>query len=159
MTSVKWLARIEAIRGQFDGYQMIGSYRYAQSADDPGEPVTLQKVRALMIPPGIPDFFTRTRLVEAGTVRLMGRAWAGRAAVIGVEVSVDGGETWASAALGKPIGEYAWCEWSCEWQAKPGAYTLCVRARDSTGNLQPDALWNYQGMGNNMVQRVEVIVE
>jgi hypothetical protein len=34
-----------------------------------------------------------------------------------------------------------------------------VRARDSAGNVQPDAFWNYQGMGNNMVQQVEVIVE
>ena len=159
MTSVKWLARIEAIRGHFDGYQMTGSYRYAQSADDPGEAVTLQKVRALMVPPGIPDFFTRTRLVEAGTVRLMGRTWAGRVAVAGVEVSLDGGETWASATLGKPVGQYAWCEWSYEWQAKRGAHTLSVRARDSAGNAQPDVVWNYQGMGNNMVQEVEVIVE
>jgi DMSO/TMAO reductase YedYZ molybdopterin-dependent catalytic subunit len=159
MTSVKWLARIEAIRGPFEGYQMTGSYRYSQSLDDPGEPVTLQKVRALMIPPGIPDFFTRTRLVEAGSVRLTGRAWAGRMAIAGVEVSIDGGGRWAAAALGKPVGEFAWCEWTYDWQAKPGTHTLCVRARDSAGNVQPDAFWNYQGMGNNMVQRVEVIVE
>ena len=159
MTSVKWLCRIEAIQGQFGGYQMTGSYRYAQSMDDPGEPVTLQRVRALMVPPGIPDFFTRTRLVEAGSVRLTGRAWAGRLAVAGIEVSTDGGKVWAEATLGKPVGRYAWCEWSYEWQAEPGTYVLCVRARDGAGNVQPDALWNYQGMGNNMVQRVDVVVE
>ena len=159
MTSVKWLCRIEAIRGSFEGYQMTGSYRYSQSVDDPGEAVTLQRVRALMVPPGIPDFFTRTRLVEAGAVRLTGRAWAGRLAVAGVEVSTDGGETWAEATLGKRVGQYAWCEWSYEWQAAPGTYALCVRARDSAGNAQPDAVWNYQGMGNNMVQQVEVVVE
>jgi DMSO/TMAO reductase YedYZ molybdopterin-dependent catalytic subunit len=159
MTSVKWLARIEAIRGTFEGYQMTGSYRYAQSIDDVGEPVTLQKVRALMAPPGIPDFFTRTRLVDAGAVRLTGRAWAGRLTVSGVDVSTDGGETWAEAALGKPLGRYAWCEWSFDWQATPGTHVLCVRARDSGGNAQPDTLWNYQGMGNNMVQRVDVLVE
>jgi DMSO/TMAO reductase YedYZ molybdopterin-dependent catalytic subunit len=159
MTSVKWLARIEAIRGPFEGYQMTGSYRYAQSLDDPGEPVTLQRVRALMVPPGIPDFVTRTRLVEAGSARLTGRAWAGRPAVASVEVSTDGGKAWATAELGKPLGPFAWCEWSYEWQAKPGRHTLCVRARDSVGEVQPDAVWNYQGMGNNMVQRVDVIVE
>jgi sulfane dehydrogenase subunit SoxC len=159
MTSVKWLARIEAIRGQFEGYQMTGSYRYAESLDDPGEPVTLQRVRALMVPPGIPDFATRTRLVEAGSTRLTGRAWAGRLAVASVEVSTDGGKAWAIAGLGKPLGRFAWCEWSYDWQAKPGRHTLCVRARDSAGEGQPDAFWNYQGMGNNMVQRVDVIVE
>jgi DMSO/TMAO reductase YedYZ molybdopterin-dependent catalytic subunit len=159
MTSVKWLSRIEAISGQFDGYQMTGSYRYAQSEADLGEPVTLQKVRALMVPPGIPDFFTRTRLVEAGLVRLTGRSWAGRLAVAGVEVSADGGGTWAETSLGKAVGPFAWCEWSYDWHAKPGTHTLCVQARDSAGNVQPEAVWNYQGMGNNMVQRVEVIVE
>jgi DMSO/TMAO reductase YedYZ molybdopterin-dependent catalytic subunit len=159
MTSVKWLARIEAIRGQFEGYQMTGSYRYAQSLDDPGDPVTLQRVRALMIPPGIPDFMTRMRVVPAGPNRLSGRAWAGRQAVAGVEVSTDGGQTWAAAELGKPLGQFAWCEWSYDWQAAPGRHTLCVRARDSEGNVQPDTVWNYQGMGNNMVQRVDVIVE
>ncbi|TMF13338.1 MAG: hypothetical protein E6I38_01660 [Chloroflexi bacterium] len=68
MTSVKWLARIEAIQGPFEGYQMMGSYRYSNNADDAGEPVTLQKVRSLMVPPGIPDFATRVRLVDAGEV-------------------------------------------------------------------------------------------
>jgi sulfane dehydrogenase subunit SoxC len=159
MTSVKWLARIEAIRGPFEGYQMVGSYRYARSLEDPGEPVTLQRVRALMVPPGIPDFVTRVRVVEAGRVRLMGRAWAGRLAVAGVEVSTDGGEVWVPAEIRKAIGPFAWCDWSYDWQAGPGRHVLCVRARDSEGNVQPDTTWNYQGMGNNMVQRVEVIVE
>jgi DMSO/TMAO reductase YedYZ molybdopterin-dependent catalytic subunit len=160
MTSVKWLAGIEAIRGPFEGYQMVGSYRYSRSEDDPGEPVTLIRVRSLMIPPGIPDFATRVRLVEAGKVRLTGRAWAGRLDVSGVEVSSDGGETWAEAQLEKAVAPFAWRGWSYDWEAKAGRYMLCVRARDSAGNLQPvEQPWTYQGMGNNMVQRVEVIVE
>src|SRR5947199_4029913 len=64
MASVKWLDRIEAVAEPFQGYQMVRAYRYAQAADDPGEPVNAIRVRALMIPPGIPDFMTRTRLVE-----------------------------------------------------------------------------------------------
>jgi len=160
MTSVKWLTSIEAIRGPFEGYQMTGSYRYSRDADDPGEPVSLLKVRSLMVPPGIPDFVTRVRLVEAGTVTLTGRAWAGRLDVSGVEVSTNGGESWSAARLDEPIGRLAWRGWSYHWVAKPGAYTLCVRARDSEGDAQPvDQPWTYQGMGNNMVQRVDVVVE
>jgi len=160
MTSVKWLARIEAIRGPFEGYQMVGSYRYSQNADDLGEPVTLQKVRSLMVPPGIPDFITRIRLVEAGEVTLRGRAWAGRIEVAGVEVSADGGDSWSKASLEEPVGSVAWRGWRYVWPARPGRYQLCVRARDSEGNMQPfDQPWTYQGMGNNMVQRVDVIVE
>jgi DMSO/TMAO reductase YedYZ molybdopterin-dependent catalytic subunit len=160
MTSVKWLASIEAIEGPFEGYQMMGSYRYSKDGDDLGEPVTLQKVRSLMVPPGIPDFLTRVRLVDAGSVTLTGRAWAGRLQVAAVEVSTDGGQSWNKARLEDPVGTFAWRGWSCDWEARPGRYTLCVRARDSEGNVQPvEQPWTFQGMGNNMAQRVDVIVE
>ncbi len=66
MTSVKWLTSIEAVSEPFDGYQQAIAYHYKRDADDPGEPVTRLRVRALMIPPGIPDFFTRQRVAEAG---------------------------------------------------------------------------------------------
>lgn len=159
MTSVKWLDNIQVIEEPFQGYQMT-SYRYAQAADDPGLRVDLIRVRALMLPPGIPDFMTRTRLVEAGTVNLTGRAWAGRLSVSQVEVSEDGGATWGAAQMEEPVSDYAWRGWSYEWKARPGRYTPCVRATDSQGNTQPvDQPWNIQGMGNNMVHRVEVIVE
>ena len=100
MASVKWLSRIEAIDHQFDGYQQMRTYRYIQSADDVGDPVDLIRVRSLMVPPGVPDFLTRTRLVEAGTHRVEGRAWAGRLDVTRVEFSCDGGRTWTDADLG-----------------------------------------------------------
>ena len=160
MTSVKWLDRIELIREPFAGYQTAHQYRYAKDADDPGEPMTLMKVRALMIPPGIPDFMTRTRLVEAGTVTLTGRAWAGRLGVSRVEISVDGGSTWSETQLEEHVSKYAWRGWSFAWDAVPGRHTLCVRATDSEENVQPvDQPWNFQGMGNNTVQRVDVVVE
>ena len=164
MTSVKWLDRIEAIAKPFDGYQMSGTYRFSQTKNDPGEPVTLIRVRALMSPPGIPDFMTRTRLVEPGPVSITGRAWAGRQQVAGVEVSTDGGSTWDQASLDErgdgPVSPFAWRPWSFQWDARPGRYILLVRATDSQGNVQPVSQpWNFQGMGNNIAQRVEVLVE
>lgn len=159
MTSVKWLHRIDAVDAPFRGYQMAGSYRYASSAEDPGAPVSLIRVRALMVPPGIPDFATRMRLVEAGEVELTGRAWAGRHQVARVEVSADGGTTWGEARLGQPVSRFAWRSWTYPWKATPGRYALRVRASDSEGNTQPiEQVWSYQGMGNNMAQRVEVLV-
>ena len=44
----------------------------ATQEDDEGEPVTRIQPRALMVPPGIPDFFTRARTVAAGAVRARG---------------------------------------------------------------------------------------
>jgi DMSO/TMAO reductase YedYZ molybdopterin-dependent catalytic subunit len=159
MASVKWLDRIEVMAEPFQGYQMLRAYRYAQTADDPGEAVTLIRARALMIPPGIPDFLTRTRLVEAGSVTLAGKAWAGRLSVSRVEVSIDGGSTWSEAQLDAAMSPYAWRSWTHVWNARPGSPILCVRASDADGNMQPaDQKWNFGGYGNNGVQRVPVVV-
>jgi hypothetical protein len=160
MASVKWLNSIEAVREPFQGHQMTGAYRYSASSEDPGTPVDLIKVRALMVPPGIPDFLTRARLVEAGHVVLEGRAWAGRASISRVEVSVDGGGIWAAADLDAPASKYAWRGWKFAWHARPGKHTLCARATDEAGETQPEKPdWNRGGYGNNMVQRVEVLVD
>ena len=158
MASVKWLAGIEAIAQPFDGPQQQ-AYRYRQSEDDAGHPVDLIRVRSLILPPGVPDFLTRTRLAEAGVHRIAGRAWAGRLQVCRVEFSSDGGASWTDADLEQPVGEFAWRSWSARWHATPGEHVLCVRATDEAGNVQPAAqLWNYHGMGNNMLHRVDVLV-
>ena len=77
-----------------------------------------------------------------------------------VEVSQDGGATWRGAQLDDPFSPYAWRGWSLIWEARPGTYDLLVRATDTEGNTQPVTQpWNSKGLGNNMVQRVEVVVE
>ena len=67
MASVKWLTSIRVLTKPFDGFQQAVAYRYQQDANDAGTPVTWIKVRSLMVPPGVPDFFTRSRIVRAGT--------------------------------------------------------------------------------------------
>jgi DMSO/TMAO reductase YedYZ molybdopterin-dependent catalytic subunit len=157
MASVKWLAHIEAVDRPFDGYQQARTYRFKTDADDPGEPVSRIRVRALMTPPGMPDYFTRERLVDAGRVTLRGRAWGGKAPIGRVEVAVDG--AWSEATLEPPLGDWAWRAWSFDWQATPGEHALACRATDADGETQPmDAPWNYQGMGNNSIQTVAVTV-
>ena len=66
MTSVKWLTRITAVTEPFRGYQQAVAYRYQRDEEDPGEGVSRMRVRALMIPPGHPDFATRRRFVARG---------------------------------------------------------------------------------------------
>lgn len=160
MAHVKWLTRITAIGEPFTGFQNAVAYRYTTAPDDPGEPVTRIRPRALMEPPGHPDFMSRTRFLPTGTHRLAGRAWSGQAPVTRVEVSTDGGATWRDADLEPPLGPWAWRRWRAEWTVtEPGEYELLVRATDETGAVQPvDQPWNRQGMGNNMAQRVLVVV-
>jgi sulfane dehydrogenase subunit SoxC len=160
MTSVKWLARITLLDAPHAGYQMRHGYRYRQSEDEEGEPVTRIQLRSLMIPPGIPEFLTRSRVVRPGLCELQGRAWAGDAEIVGVDVSTDAGETWAEAELGDDsLGRWAWRSWRFVWDAEPGEYELCCRARDSAGRAQPlEPPWNVGGYANNAVQRVAVTV-
>jgi len=160
MTQVKWLVGITVTDAPFAGYQNAVAYRLKQEADDEGEPVTRILPRALVRPPGFPDFQTRSRVVERGTIALTGRAWSGWAPIAGVEVSVDGGATWHGARIGPQPDRYAWCSWTWSWDAREtGRYELCARATDQAGNVQPiDQIWNRQAMANNHVQRVVVFV-
>lgn len=91
MAHVKWLRAITVLDRSFRGYQQEQAYRISRDADDSGEPVTRMRPRALVIPPGFPDFMSRTRVVDTGPHVLQGRAWSGAAAVARVEVSTDGG--------------------------------------------------------------------
>lgn len=157
MASVKWLQSIEAVDEPFAGYQQAVAYQFQRTQEDAGEPVDRIQVRALMIPPGIPDFFTRHRLVDAGPVVLQGRAWSGAGPVTRVEVGVDG--AWAEAELGEPVGAHAWRPWRHSWVATPGAHVLSCRATDASGATQPiDPPWNVHGLSNNAVQQVPVTV-
>jgi DMSO/TMAO reductase YedYZ molybdopterin-dependent catalytic subunit len=159
MTHVKWLRSIEVVDAPFRGWQQELAYRFQTSEEDEGRPVTRMLPRSLMVPPGIPEFLTRHRLVAAGPCRLEGRAWSGQSPVERVEVSVDGGGAWADAVLENPIGDFAWRGWSFLWDAAPGEHVLCCRATDAGGNTQPlEPLWNLGGYCNNAVQRVRVVV-
>ena len=56
-----------------------------------------------------------------------------------VEVSDDGGRTWAEAKLtGEPV-RYAWRFWEHDWQTpgSPGRHVVMARATDSRGRTQP----------------------
>jgi sulfane dehydrogenase subunit SoxC len=160
MTHVKWLERITVLSEPFEGYQQAKQYRTKQSEEELGDPVTRMLPRSLLIPPGIPDFPDRRRFLAPGPSTLEGRAWSGHGPVTSVEVSVDGGRSWAEASLDAPTGEFAWRRWTYDWDALgPADYELCSRATDAGGNVQPtDPTWNYGGYVNNAVQRVLVTV-
>jgi hypothetical protein len=92
---------------------------------------------------------------------LQGRAWSGWAPVDGVQVSADGGRSWADAELEPQASRWAWRGWRYEWNADvPGEYVLCCRATDEAGHVQPDEpTWNVGGYSNNALQRVPVTVK
>ena len=157
MASVKWLERIEAIDRPFDGVQQALSYHFRTAAGESGVPCTRMRVNSLMVPPGIPDYYSRRRTVDAGAVGILGRAWSGDGEVKRVEFSVDG--AWQDAKLEASAGPHAWRRWGARWQAAPGQHELRCRATDAAGAIQPlEPPWDVTGFGNNAAQRVEVTV-
>ncbi|CAF1361113.1 unnamed protein product [Didymodactylos carnosus] len=116
-----------------------------------------------MIPPGVPDFFTRYRwLEETSTVELRGRAWAGGTTIVSAEVSTDDAVSWSPAQLDDaPVGKFAWIGWSFTWtNVTCGEYVLRTRAVDALGNTQPDddAAHDYYAMDVTKPQYVNVVV-
>ncbi|MEU5217189.1 sulfite oxidase [Streptomyces sp. NPDC020807] len=158
MAHVKWLHDITLTATPYTGFQQAVAYRLRQEPDDPGEAVTRIAPRALMIPPGFPDFMSRVRVVRPGPVPLAGRAWSGHGPVTRVEVSADDGTTWSDADVTRdPAHPWAWSAWRADWTAAPGPYRLTARATDAEGYVQPlTGPWNRGGFANNLVQHVEV---
>ena len=158
MQNVKWLTRITVLEQPFAGYQNAVGYRMYGADGVPGEPLTRMLPRSLMVPPGVPEFMTRERQLEPGAVTLTGRAWSGYGSIELVEVSTDGGSSFAAAVLGPPLGDHAWRGWSFDWDAAPGEHVLSSRATDSAGNTQPiEPPWNLKGYANNAVERIRVV--
>jgi DMSO/TMAO reductase YedYZ molybdopterin-dependent catalytic subunit len=159
MANVKWLAGVTLLEEPFDGYQNAVAYRLYGADGTPGDSVTRMLPRSLMVPPGVPDFISRDRHLEAGPTTLTGRAWSGYGAIERVEVSVDGGASFADAELDAPLGEAVWRGWRHAWNAQPGEHVLCSRATDSAGNAQPlSPPWNLKGYANNAVEHIPVVV-
>jgi DMSO/TMAO reductase YedYZ molybdopterin-dependent catalytic subunit len=159
MTNVKWLTRIALLEQPYQGYQNTVAYRMYGPDGEPGDPVTRMLPRSLMVPPGVPDFMSRERHLEPGPVALTGRAWSGYGPVERVDVSTDGGASFAAAELEEPLGDAAWRGWRFDWDASEGEHVLCSRATDAAGNSQPlEAPWNLKGYSNNAVERIAVVV-
>jgi len=159
MQNVKWLTRITVLEEPYTGFQNSVAYRIYDEDGEPGEPVTRMLPRSLMVPPGVPDFMTRTRHLDPGPTKLTGRAWSGKGSIEAVEVSTDGGATFNAAVLDPASGPSMWRGWSFTWDATPGEHVLSSRAMDSAGNMQPlDPPWNLKGYANNAVERITVQV-
>lgn len=159
MAHVKWLGGITPAAQPFEGHQQAVAYRLRTTEDEPGLPLGRIRVRSLMVPPGVPSFPERARVVGAGPVTLEGRAWSGSGAIERVEVSVDGCRTWADARLEPAPAPYAWQRWSLDWIASQGEHELACKATDTAGATQPmEVEPNLGGYANNAVHRLLVTV-
>jgi len=140
MASVKWLTRIVVTERPFDGFFQSLQYSYFERRNGLPTlvPVTEMQVKAEIARPAMDE------AVQANTsYRMHGAAWTGGSDVTKVEVSKNGGLTWAAARLvdnssnGRVVD--AWRLWEYDWHtpSRPGRYTVMARATDARGRVQP----------------------
>ena len=155
VASVKWLTEIEVIDSVFAGHYQGDKYWYEWERDGQvvREPVTLQRVRALITEP------QPTEDVPRGELAIRGVAWSGAAPIARVEVSVGAGD-WQEARLVGERNRSSWQWWELISRVElAGPVTLRARATDFADRVQPErAEWNHLGYGNNSIQQVPIRV-
>jgi DMSO/TMAO reductase YedYZ molybdopterin-dependent catalytic subunit len=134
MASVKWLTRIIVLDKPHAGFWQTFDYSVWERKEGLPQlvPVTAIQPKAVIVDPGA------GAVLKAGQeYAITGFAWAGENAVAKVEVSTDGGKTWA-AADGK-ADAFRVGRWTAKLPPRPaGPLKLLARATDNDGNTQPD---------------------
>jgi DMSO/TMAO reductase YedYZ molybdopterin-dependent catalytic subunit len=142
VSATKWLAELELTR--FDAFEAFWIPRgWAARA-----PILTQSRI------DVPAFGAT---VPSGRTPIAGVAWAPDRGIRAVEVNVDGAG-WTAARISTPISSATWVQWLYQWDAKPGAHTIEVRATDGTGDVQTDARSAPAPDGARGHQRIQVTV-
>lgn len=169
--SVKWVHQVTATVEPFPGYFQAVAYRLLLPEADPAsaEPGQGPSLGPVALNSEILEPADRAT-VSAGPVRIAGYAYAGDdRCVVRVDVSIDGGATWAHAELDPPQGPWTWQHWRLTVDPvattkgtggrSGGVFEVVARAWDSTGALQPERpgdLWNPKGYINNSWPRARI---
>jgi len=74
---------------------------------------------------------------KKGFYEISGLAWSGYGKIKHVEVSADGGKTWAKAHLEQPALSKSLTRFTIPWQWNGHSSTLLSRATDEYGRIQP----------------------
>ena len=153
--SVKWLERIMVMTEEFNGFYMKSNYT-APRVDNEKEIYSLQslEVKSLIVSP-----LDGAGVGPPGPTVVSGWAWAGEGELTGIDVSTDGGQSWAPGKFTGRGDRYSWRRWEFDWDAKPGTHTLMARATDSLGRVQPASrAFNRLGYRWNVIHAVKVYV-
>ena len=130
--NVKWLRRLKIMAAPMMTKDETSKYT-----------ILLQDGKAwqFVFPLEVKSIITRPSpgigLKEPGFAEISGLAWSGNGRIRQVEVSADGGQSFAPAALQEPVLPKALTRFRAPWQWNGGPAVLQSRATDDTGMVQP----------------------
>ena len=144
MKNVKWLRSIECVTFDYLGYWMERGW--SDSA------IVNTNTRI--------DTPVRTaRWNGSSAIPMAGIAFAGARGIATVEVSTDGGRTFAAAELEPALGPLTWVRWKLDWTPPAaGRFTLVARATDRTGARETEIVREPFPNGATGWDRVDVTV-
>jgi hypothetical protein len=99
------------------------------------------------------------KVSAAAPTTLRGIAFGGDCGVASVDYSLDRGQSWRQAQLGKDQGKYGFRQWQTQFALpSPGKYSVLTRCTNVNGVSQPETPnWNPAGFMRNVVESVDVI--
>jgi sulfane dehydrogenase subunit SoxC len=130
--NVKWLRRLNVTDTPVDARDETSHYTELMPSGKARQFMFLQQAKSAILKPS----FGMT-MKGPGLYEISGLAWSGAGRISKVEVSADGGKTWALAALNGPILPKAPTRFRLPWKWGGQPSTLMSRATDETGGTQP----------------------
>lgn len=130
--NVKWLRRIKLTAEPVMTKDETSKYTILRRDEKAWQFVFPMEVKSVITRPS-----PGLALKGPGFYEISGLAWSGNGSIRQVEVSADGGQSWAPAALQGPILPKATVRFRAAWQWSGGPALLQSRATDDTGATQP----------------------
>jgi sulfane dehydrogenase subunit SoxC len=130
--NVKWLRRLKLTTGPAMTKDETSKYTILLRDGKAWQFVFPMEVKSVITRPA-----PGMTLKGPGLYEISGLAWSGNGSIRQVDVSADGGKSWASAALQGPILPKAPVRFRLPWQWNGSPAVLQSRAHDDTGMVQP----------------------
>jgi sulfane dehydrogenase subunit SoxC len=130
--NVKWLRRIKVVDAPIMAQNETMAYTILLPSGKAWQFFYPQEVKSFISHPS-----PGMALAGPGFYEISGLAWSGNGRVSKVEVSADGGKSWALAALQTPVLSKALTRFRLAWNWDGSPAVLLSRATDEAGNVQP----------------------
>lgn len=153
ITHVKWLRRLEGIRTPMMTREETAQYTEILPSGKAQQFTFFMEAKSFITAPS-PGMV----LPEPGLYQITGLAWSGRGRIKRVDVSADGGKSYAPAELQEPVLPYCFTRFRLPWRWSGAPAILQSRAVDETGYVQPTRAKLIAQRGTNGYFRYNAIV-
>ena len=129
---IKWLRRLQLVDRSYLTREETAKYTDLMPNGEARQFTFVMDAKSVITRPS-----GGQQLETPGFHQISGLAWSGRGRVRAVEVSTDGGASWAEAQLQDPVLARAHTRFRFDWTWDGSETTLASRCIDETGDVQP----------------------